>query len=55
MVESTVELVHGVRAESIAYLWAVECNANNAVLALCADMAVVSDIGEIKAGDFTPL
>ena len=56
MVEGTVELVDRVRTEGVADLGAVEGDAHTAdVLAGGGvDGPVVSDIGEVEAGDFTP-
>src|SRR5699024_2856444 len=56
VVECAVELVDGVRAEGVAHLGAVEGDADDAVPALRAHVAVVGDVGEVlEALDRLPL
>ena len=45
----------GVGAKRVAHLGAVECDAHGAVGTRVADVAVVSDVGEVEAFDLAPL
>lgn len=47
MIQRPVQLVDGVRAEGVADLWAVEGDADDAVGAAFANMAVVGDVREV--------
>ena len=62
MVEGAVEFVHGVRAECVADLGAVECDAHGGQIAedfsvfVALNLAVVGDVGEVfEAFDDAPV
>jgi hypothetical protein len=50
MVKCGVQLINGVRAKRITYLWSVESDAHGALV----DGTVVRDVGKREAGDFAP-
>src|SRR5699024_10925168 len=58
VVKGSVEFIHGVGAEGVAHLRAVECDTHHGqVLLICAgaiNTAVVGDIGEFKSLDEAP-
>ena len=55
VIERPVQLIHRVRAESIAHLRPIKGNAHDAICAALASVAVVGDVSEVKALDGLPL